>query len=385
MTTELRNADIPVFITHRDRPQMLHRCVQSLLNRGFRDVTVIDNDSESRLETVEPWPAGVVRIVHSDNTFRHTTPWALELVPNDRYYIVMDCDIELDCPDDVGAHLAGLLALYPEVHKIGLGIRTDDLLDPPPSRYEYSYKMERAVADMPLHELHGVRDAPIDTHFAMYRPGATEWGGITGARTEAPYLCRHLPWYNEQFSDEERLYYERTGTEWARTHSAEELVPLRIAVPFSALTAQTVIALVGRDILYRPMENDTSYFEMLAELWHNGDTFTIVEQDIVPASDAIDVLRACPEDWCALPYPYRGNTAWGLGCTKFSHRLIARHPDLFDRVAEYADPLHRNGHWCRMDMWTYKVLALLRGEKRHDHTEPMCDHIGGELSSHGCA
>lgn len=375
-------ADVPVFITYRDRYSMLERAVASLKARGFTNITVIDNDSA---ELLEEWNAAGVRVQWTDNAYRHTTPWALGLVPSDSYYIVMDCDIELDCPDDVAEHLAGLLEAHPEIHKIGLGIRTDDLPDPAPDRYAYSFEAERKVAEQPLLEF-DLRDAPIDTHFAMYRPGSTDWGGITGARTEAPYLCRHLPWYNAEFSPEECLYYERTGHEWARTHSASELVPVTTFVPFTALRWETVVALIGAGASFtvRPMISDDSYWELLNERWVEGDTFVVVEQDIVIERDTIEELTECDNDWCASPYRYRGHDdSFGLGCTKFGYRLIERHPDLFATVAKMSDDRHPPKHWCRLDMWTYRVLTA-RGEKRCEHRRPV-GHIDGDRSAHGCA
>ena len=71
--------------------------------------------------------------------------------------------------------------------------------------------------------LPAIIDAPVDTHFAMHRPGS-DWGGITGARTLAPYLCRHLPWYNPEYTEEEKTYYRRAGEEWTGTHSGETLL-----------------------------------------------------------------------------------------------------------------------------------------------------------------
>jgi hypothetical protein len=218
---------VPVFVTYRDRYSMLTRCLRSLEKCGFDDITVIDNDSKTPLGLQDER----VKIIRTDNQHRHLTPWAEQIVPTDGYYIVMDCDIELDCPTDVEHHLIKTLELQPMIPKVGLAIRSDDLLFPCPERYEKSYLYEFFVnahqayprgkanyAGAPV-----VIAAPIDTHFAMYRPGGT-WPGITGARLDYPYVCRHLPWYNPEYSIEEVLYYSRAGMkQWAIDHCAGSL------------------------------------------------------------------------------------------------------------------------------------------------------------------
>jgi hypothetical protein len=393
---------VPVFVTYRDRRTMLDRCIVSLAERGFDDITVIDNDSETPLKREEfGCPGLVCEIVRSDNSHRQLAPWALGLVPEDSWYIVMDGDIELDCPDDVASVLIHGLERNPSITKLGLSIRTDDFPWPLPERYWYSYLMEYACGnrnrfkilegpDLEIDEMidetvlisPGIIDAAVDTHFAMHRPGST-WGGINGARTLAPYLCRHLPWYNTEYSEEEKLYYARAGTKWTVDHAGETLLKPRIAVPFAQLRAETVVALHGEEVTYAPRTSDQSYYELLRDLWAEGRTFVIVEQDIVIAPDTIAELTACDHEWCAMAYPYRGEArAWGLACGKFSASLMSRFPDLMEEVGGMSDAKHPPGHWCRMDAWVWQALTS-RGVSRCEH-QATVGHIGAQYPSHGC-
>ena len=175
---------------------MLEKCLASLERFDF-DVTVVDNTKNG-------------------NEFREQAPWGLGLVPEPPY-IVMDEDIEIDpgCPDDLAERL-----LWPSHFflKIGLQIRTDDV--PALPRYDHSLNWERSLNARPLRE--GLMDAEVDTHFALYWNSFNP--GICGVRLAAPYQCRHLPWYHMVYTEEELDYYKRTGPEWARTHSAGELV-----------------------------------------------------------------------------------------------------------------------------------------------------------------
>lgn len=372
---------VPVFITYRDRHTFLQKTIVSLLEHGFDDITVINNDS-----LAPPTLPELIKVVTSDNTHRQLAPWMLELVPSDGYYIVQDCDIEIDAdtPKDVEAFMIAALETYPQIEKIGLGIRTDDLLFPPPEHYSYSYLMEYSVADRYPHIAPSIIDAPIDTHWALHRPGSG-WSGIVGARTTAPYLCRHLPWYNAEYSAEEKLYYSRAGEAWTMGHSAGSLLEAELVVPFVSLRTETVHALYGETVRYAPVDATDGYWQLLADLWAARRTAIIVEQDIVVNETTVDELKICGHDWCAMPFPYRGNDrAFALACTKFSSALMERNPDLMEVIGQYSDAKHPPRHWCRLDAWIYAELSG-RGERRHEHTraKPL-GHVGPQYPSHGC-
>lgn len=379
---------VPVFITYRDRRTMLDRTIRSLLERGFVDITVIDNDSA---EPLEPQYGGI-KVVYSDNSHRQLAPWLLDLVPDDSYYVVMDCDNELVCPDDVESVLIDAMERYPHIEKLGLGIKTDDLLFPPPEHYAYSYLMEYSVERGTRYKeigwatpLVGIIDAPIDTTFAMYRPGHG-WPGIVGARTLAPYHIRHLSWYNAEYTEEEKLYYARAGNAWTLGHSAGSLLATTVAVPFTSLRQETVVALHDeQSVRYAPMRTDESYWELLRDLWLDGRGFIIVEHDIVVNETTIDELKSCDHDWCAMPFHYRGNDhAYALACTKISAELIRRHPEVPDVLGDMSDAQHPPKHWCRMDAWLFAILST-GNEKRHNHfwATPL-QHVGPQFPSHGC-
>lgn len=177
---------------------MLDKCLRSLRSfDGIGEIMVIDNTA--------------------DNTHRQLAPWGLGLVPHDWPYIVCDEDIEIDpgCPPDLVERLTAASFAH---GKVGLQIRTDDV--PEVERYAHSLRWERSLNARRVGQSAIIR-AEVDTHFAIYR--TPENPGICGVRLAAPYQCRHLPWYNEEFTAEEIDYYRRTGAEWARTHSAGEL------------------------------------------------------------------------------------------------------------------------------------------------------------------
>ena len=378
---------IPVFVTTNGRFEMLDKCLASL-ERFDVEVTVIDNTGGTA-----PQYHGVQRVV-AHNTYRHLAAWGLELVPLDQPYIVTDedCAIAEGCPDDFVEKMLEVLDKYPKVAKVGLGINTANFPDPAPERYRHSYEMERAVANDPMFAP-GIRKTPIDTTFAMYR--GPEWPGICGVRLEPPYLIEHLPWLNYDYTDEERQYYQSPDmVGWARTHSAASEVAPKVLVPFTTLRAETIVALANSDIEYemvaRPITDDEGYFYALAEAWtptpdHLAEPFILVEHDIVVRPETLRELRDCPEDWCAAPFPYLDKPeAWGMGCVKFSDRLIVRNPWIFNKIKDMGDDDHPPRHWCTLDLHLWQVLTE-RGEKRHDHPGPALGHVGHQgVSAHGC-
>jgi hypothetical protein len=371
---------------------MLDQCIASLQKHGLDDITVIDNTGNA--DAI--WLG--VKSVLADNSYRHLAPWGLELVPKDRPYIVTDddCAITDDCPDDFIEKMLEVLKRWPELGKVGLGINTANFPDPPPVRYRVSLESERAVAKMKMHAP-GVRGAPVDTTFAMYVAGG-EWPGIGGVRLEPPYLIEHLPWLNTEYSEEEHAYYTRPDmTTWARTHSAASEVAPKVLVPFTALRSETIVALANSDIPYemiaRPITDDEGYFWALNEAWtpteeHMVEPFIVVEHDIIVRPETLRELRDCPEDWCAAPYPYLDKPeAWGMGCVKFTDRLIVRNYQIFEQIGKVSDERHPPRHWCWMDLLIWTALTE-RGEHRHDHPGPPLGHLGhpGKGSSaHGCA
>lgn len=164
---------------------------------------------------------------------------------------------------------------------------------------------------------------------------------------------------------------------------AEPEPPSLIVVPYVTLGEGTQIALDGRRVEYVDVSaSETSYWELLSFLWTEGDTFTIVEHDVVPAPDTIAGFQRCRRAWCCAPYPLDRSPAYpGLGCCRFRDVLLRAHPDLMDDVAVHKYAGHCFKHWCILDaaiqreLWRRKRGACTA----HRHVA----HRAGP-PSHGC-
>lgn len=160
---------------------------------------------------------------------------------------------------------------------------------------------------------------------------------------------------------------------------------MRVVVPTTVTHPEVYAALAetGFEFDSIPVDHsDRAYYDLLASLWAAGESFAIIEHDIVVYPSAPLELAACPFPWCGLPYAYGNTTTYGLGCVKFSEGLIARHPDAMLRVGVMSDPTHPARHWCRLDAWLTAVLTSV-GEGRHEH-KGLVRHLGNGCA-HGCS
>jgi hypothetical protein len=119
---------------------------------------------------------------------------------------------------------------------------------------------------------------------------------------------------------------------------------MRIVVP--ALSRDNVAARCLRAENLEPevrvLEGDCAYAELLAELWRDGESFVIVEDDIAPWPGAIESLRDCRRHWCGFHYPLPGR--WDVhedegdhallgsnGCFKVTAEVMSAAPKLYER------------------------------------------------------
>lgn len=138
-------------------------------------------------------------------------------------------------------------------------------------------------------------------------------------------------------------------------------------------------------VLVNTRKSDEAYYEFLREVWQRKQTLVIIEQDIVVRYETVDTLKQCKGDWCAYNYRYLDGFHAGLGCVKFSAAIQARHPEIFDKIAQRSTPQHPPKHWCTLDQ-LLSIELRAAGEKQCIHNPPL-QHIrkNGEYTpSHGC-
>lgn len=215
-------ASTPVFIIVRDRLTALRRLIDWLESAGHDEIWLIDNAS-----TYPPLLAYLDstshEVIHLDHNLGHRSPFlsgAVQRIAAGRHFVISDPDVIPDesCPPDAIEHFRRLLDRYPEIDKVGFGLRIDDL----PDRYPLADDVRNWEARFWADEVEpGVYRADIDTTFALYRPLDRRHREDSALRTGAPYVARHTPWYvgPDDIDDEDRWYRshgEPTTLNWDR-------------------------------------------------------------------------------------------------------------------------------------------------------------------------
>ena len=125
---------------------------------------------------------------------------------------------------------------------------------------------------------------------------------------------------------------------------------MTIVVPFTNLKEATQLALRqdGLQPLFEHMRHEEDYYNLLARMWEKGETFLVVEHDIVAWPGAAQTLENCPGLWCTLPYYC--SVGWikdGLGFTKFSAELLKKYPDFLKEP--FPTCCRHSRYYCGLD------------------------------------
>jgi hypothetical protein len=114
----------------------------------------------------------------------------------------------------------------------------------------------------------------------------------------------------------------------------------------------------------------SAYWRLLAACWREPGELTVIEHDIGIGPEVIPGFAACPEPFCGHPYRVGRQLLMCLGCTRFSAKLKADHPDVLDVVGEVGNDGLPAKDWRRLDV---RILDELRkrGYRQHWHERPV--------------
>jgi len=225
-------AGVPVFIISYNRISYLKSIVTWLESYGLNNIIIVDNNSTypPLLEYLRTTPHRVERI--SEN-LGHLVVWKcghFDDILRKNYYIITDPDILPDenCPHDAVLRCYNMLQKYPNITKSGFSLKIDDLPAHSPFRNAV-IETEKKYWTKPTPDGEGYF-APIDTTFALYRPGIfpDDEAWFEGVRLAPPYIARHAPWYeNPTAIDDEILSYQRNAKPEASMWSVHDTAILK--------------------------------------------------------------------------------------------------------------------------------------------------------------
>ena len=186
---------IPIFINSRDRVEPLRRLVGWLQRAGYKNIHILDNKStyppllsyydEIVNQGVNVWPLNI--------NFGHKALWEsniLNILQIDTPYVYTDSDVvpDEDCPHDILAVMANILARRLYLKKVGLSLHIDDITY---YNRDFIRKVESGMRHIHIND--GYFQS-TDTTFALYR----NWHHYSlreSIRTGDNLMGRHMPWY----------------------------------------------------------------------------------------------------------------------------------------------------------------------------------------------
>jgi hypothetical protein len=157
---------------------------------------------------------------------------------------------------------------------------------------------------------------------------------------------------------------------------------VRIIVPFVTISPETRKALDASGYPWEGVDVSsslTAYWEALSDLWGYGETFCVVEHDIVVGPSTLSTFESCLEPWCGSPYPYLSGMYAGLGCTRFRAEFIVDLPNAIEKAGEINYPNHGQRHWCTTDD---ALKSVLSGYGKTMCLHEKVDHVGDQMPSH---
>lgn len=218
--------NIPIIINNRNHLTYLLRLISSLEKRGYKNIYIIDNDSDYQ-PLLEFYENCDYKVYLLEKNVGFCALWDTTVFNDfqDTLYVYTDSDIELveECPNNFLGVLQYFLEHY-EAGKIGLSLLINDLPDYFKGKAEV-IKWESKFSAKQEEEL--LYNAPVDTTFALYKPNAFGYAGmISSFRTKYPYSASHLPWYEDTDNlTLEQMYYYRnakTSTHWSEKISIKK-------------------------------------------------------------------------------------------------------------------------------------------------------------------
>ena len=153
-----------------------------------------------------------IKVYFLNKNYGHKVLWESHLfdeIISKQYYVLTDPDIFRieSCPDDYVEQFYKILQKNPSKTKVGFALKIDDLPEEYPFKYDI-IRLESFYWEKKVPYDFTIYDAPIDTTFALYRPGKFQENKFyEGIRTGTPYIARHNGWYLGTSKNENNFQY----------------------------------------------------------------------------------------------------------------------------------------------------------------------------------
>lgn len=214
--------DVPIFINARDRLGVMKKLIDWLLDAGYRNVIILDNDSTyppllEYYSEIDKDPR--VKIITLGENFGYKALWSskvLEYLHIATPYVYTDPDVvpAENCPKDIVRRLYEILSANREIRKVGLGLIWEDI-----TFYDKNYWQESEADFYARGNLGGgLAYANVDTTFALYS-NTRSYSLRFSLRTVGDLRARHLPWYfdYDNLPEDEKYYLDHADKSFVTT------------------------------------------------------------------------------------------------------------------------------------------------------------------------
>ena len=218
--------DVPIFINARDRVGVMKKLIDRLLDAGYRNLIILDNNSTYKklLKYYKELEKDArVKVIFLKKNFGYKAIWEskiLETLKISTPYIYTDPDVvpAENCPKDFVKKLYKLLDDNHELRKVGLGLIYDDVTffgKEQTFKREETYCKDGNIGD-------NISYAQVDTTFALYA-NLRSYSLRFSLRTYGDFVARHLPWYfdYDNLPADEKYYMEHANKNSITSVNAE--------------------------------------------------------------------------------------------------------------------------------------------------------------------
>ncbi len=190
--------DIPIFLVNFNRFNPIKDLVNSLLERNYTNITIVDNASTypPLIEWYLKCPVKIYGVGKNVGPYVLNNIQEFKYITSQRTYVWSDGDVvpTAEIPHDFIEHMVEMATEH-KIPKLGLSLIINDLPD------HFKHK-EEVIKHESIFTTLGSIDtkyckiykAPVDTTFAVCRTPDCGYN-VNAYRTGFPYSARHIPWY----------------------------------------------------------------------------------------------------------------------------------------------------------------------------------------------
>jgi len=217
--TKSKYKEIPIIINNRNQYTFLKEQINWFEKNNYNNLIIIDNQS-TYLPLIDFYNKSKYKILRNQKNLGYLSLWRTSFYESikNSHYVYTDPDILPinECPSNFLLYFLDCLNMDKKLEKIGFGLKIDDINHEDKNfiiKNESKFWQKKILKN-------NIYYAPIDTTFALYKPFSFGGYWLNAGRTNYPYLARHLPWYKNMNTDENKFYSDNSNYKSSFYHNS---------------------------------------------------------------------------------------------------------------------------------------------------------------------